>query len=345
VRKILAMPHRVAVLALDGVIPFDLGIPARVFREALDRHGRNLYSVSTCSLGGRPVRTSQDFVVAVEHDERLLARADTVVIATQEPTPELLATGALPDELTAALALVPPSSRIVSLCTSAFVLAAAGLLDGRSATTHWALCRAFADLFPQVSVDPDVLFVDNGHVLTSAGGAAGIDLCLHLVRRDHGVEVANGAARRCVVAPWRDGGQAQFIDHPLPIDPESSTAATRTWALAHLDEPIGLLDLARHANMSVRTFSRRFRAEVGETPAQWLIQRRVDAARRLLETSDLTVDQIATVAGFGSATLLRKHLHATIGLSPGSYRRTFTAPVGTGHGPARGERSAAVGEE
>jgi transcriptional regulator GlxA family with amidase domain len=138
-----------------------------------------------------------------------------------------------------------------------------------------------------------------------------------------------------VVAPWRDGGQAQFIDHPLPADPESSTAAARTWALAHLEEPIGLLDLARHANMSVRTFSRRFRAEVGETPAQWLIQRRVDAARRLLETSDLSVDQIATVAGFGSATLLRKHLHATIGLSPGSYRRAFGAPAGTGKARTR----------
>lgn len=321
------MPHRVVVLALDGVIPFDLGIPARVFREARDSSGENLYSVQTCSLGGRPVRTSQDFDIAVEHDEHLLAQADTVVIATQEPTPELLATGTLPDELLAALDLVPASSRVVSLCTSAFVLAAAGLLDGRSATTHWMLTPALTELFPQVSVDPDVLFVDNGQVLTSAGGAAGIDLCLHLVRRDHGAEVANHAARRCVVAPWRDGGQAQFIEHPLPIDPDSSTAGARDWALTHLDEPIGLLDLARHANMSVRTFSRRFRAEVGESPAQWLIQRRVDRARQLLETSDLTVDHVATVAGFGSATLLRKHFHASIGVPPGSYRRTFAAPV------------------
>jgi transcriptional regulator GlxA family with amidase domain len=332
VHKIPAMPHRVAVLALDGVIPFDLGIPARVFREARDPHGTNLYRVSTCSLGARPVRTNEDFTIEVHHDEHLLAHADTVVIATQEPTPELLATGSLPDELSGALALVPATSRLVSLCTSAFVLAASGLLDGQSATTHWSLCQALADLFPRVSVDPDVLFVDNGRVLTSAGGAAGIDLCLHLIRQDHGAEVANGAARRCVVAPWRDGGQAQFIDHPLPVDPDSSTAAVRTWALAHLHEPIGLLDLARHANMSVRTFTRRFRAEVGESPAQWLIQRRVDTARRLLETSNLTVDQIAAVAGFGSATLLRKHLHATVGLSPASYRRTFTAPVATGQG-------------
>jgi len=323
------MTHLVAVLALDGVIPFDLGIPARVFREAYGADGAALYSVSTCSLGGRPVRTSQDFAITVEHDEQLLAQADTVVIATQEPTPELLATGTLPDEVLAALRLVRPSARIVSLCTSAFVLAAAGLLDGRTATTHWKLSRAFTELFPHVSVDPDVLFVDNGQVLTSAGGAAGIDLCLHLVRRDHGAEVANGAARRCVVAPWRDGGQAQFIEHPLPVDPDSSTAGARAWALAHLDEPIGLLELARHANMSVRTFSRRFRAEVGESPAQWLIQRRVDQARRLLETSDLTVEHIATAAGFGSGTLLRKHFHATLGVAPGSYRRTFSAPVGS----------------
>lgn len=323
------MTHLVAVLALDGVIPFDLGIPARVFREAYDADGAALYSVSTCSLGGRPVRTSQDFAITVEHDEQLLAQADTVVIATQEPTPELLATGTLPDEVLAALRLVRPAARIVSLCTSAFVLAAAGLLDGRTATTHWKLSGAFGELFPHVSVDPDVLFVDNGQVLTSAGGAAGIDLCLHLVRRDHGAEVANGAARRCVVAPWRDGGQAQFIEHPLPVDPDSSTAGARAWALAHLDEPIGLLELARHANMSVRTFSRRFRAEVGESPAQWLIQRRVDSARRLLETSDLTVDHIAAAAGFGSGTLLRKHFHATLGVAPGAYRRRFSAPVGT----------------
>jgi len=331
-RNILAMTHRVAVLALDGVIPFDLGIPGRVFREARDADGAPLYSVSTCSLGGRPVRTSQDFAIAVEHDEQLLAEADTVVIATQEPTPQLLATGILPDDVVAALDLVRPDSRIVSLCTSAFVLAAAGLLDGRTATTHWKLSGAFAELFPQVSLDPDVLFVDNGQVLTSAGGAAGIDLCLHLVRRDHGAEVANAAARRCVVAPWRDGGQAQFIEHPLPADPHSSTAGARAWALAHLDEPIGLAELARHVNMSVRTFSRRFRAEVGEGPAQWLIQRRVERARRLLETSDLTVDHVASASGFSSGTLLRKHFHATLGVAPGSYRRAFAAPA---HAPGR----------
>jgi transcriptional regulator GlxA family with amidase domain len=270
-------------------------------------------------------------MLTVEHDEQLLAQADTVVIATQEPTPELLATGVLPEELSRALDRVSPTCRVVSLCTSAFVLAAAGLLDGRSATTHWTLCAALADMFPQVAVDPDVLFVDNGRVLTSAGGAAGLDLCLHIVRRDFGADVANGAARRVVVAPWRDGGQAQFIDQPVPVDSDMSTSATRTWALARLDQPLGLADLARHANMSVRTFSRRFRAEVGGSPLQWLLDRRIDTARRMLETTDLTVDQIATAVGFGSATLLRKHLHAKVGLSPVTYRRTFSAPAHNGH--------------
>jgi transcriptional regulator GlxA family with amidase domain len=319
------MVHRVAVLALDGVIPFDLGIPARVFREALGPDGEALYDVATCSLGGRPVRTSQDFAVQVEHDESLLREADTVVIATQEPRAELLATGILPDDLRVALDGIPATTRVVSLCTSAFILAATGLLDGLDATTHWTLCDELAALHPSVTVNPDVLFVDNGRLLTSAGGAAGIDLCLHLVRRDFGADVANGAARRCVVAPWRDGGQAQFIDRPLPDDAaEVSTSATRAWAVSNLNRPLALSDLAAHSHMSVRTFSRRFRAEVGESPAQWLIQRRVDEARRMLETTDLTVDQIAAAAGFGSATLLRKHLHATVGLSPATYRSRFS---------------------
>lgn len=322
-RKLSAMAPRIAVLALDGVLPFDLGVAARVFGEARGPDGTALYEVATCSLGARPVTTAVDFVVQVEHDERLLRSADTVVIATQEPTPDLLATRTLPDELLGALRSIREQTRIVSLCTSAFVLAAAGLLDGLEATTHWTLCDRLAELFPAITVNPDVLFVDNGRMLTSAGGAAGIDLCLHLIRRDHGAQVANGAARRCVVAPWRDGGQAQFIERPLPQGAQSSTSPTRAWALENLHHPLSVADLSDHARMSVRTFARRFRAEVGETPAQWLIQRRVDVARRLLETTDLTVEQIAGKAGFGSAHLLRKHLHASVGLAPASYRQRF----------------------
>lgn len=324
-RKLTAMTHRVAVLALDGVMPFDLGIPARVFNEAHDASGRRLYQVLTCSLDGGPVRTSEDFSIQVDHDHQLLQSADTVIIATQEPSEELRDGGPLPSELAAAIAAIPEHTRVVSLCTSAFVLAAAGLLDGLNATTHWALSDAFATRFPQVAVDPDVLFVDNGRVLTSAGGAAAIDLCLYLVRQDHGAAIANTAARHCVVAPWRDGGQAQFIERPVPDDTQASTTPTQAWAIDNLHDPLSVADLADHARMSPRTFARRFRAEVGETPAQWLIQRRIESARRMLETTDLTVDQIASAAGFGSTTLLRKHLHATVGLPPVTYRRRFSA--------------------
>ncbi|MCX2184168.1 helix-turn-helix domain-containing protein [Streptomyces sp. SKN60] len=320
-------PHRVAVLALDGVVPLDLGVPARVFNEARDERGERLYTLVTCSLGGRPVRTAEDFRLVLDHDESALATADTVVIATQEPSEELLATGRLPDELAAALALIRPETRVVSLCTSAFLLAAAGLLDGHRATTHWALCDAFARLFPEVDVDPDVLFVDSGRVLTSAGGAAGIDLCLHLVRRDHGAAVAGAAARRCVVAPWREGGQAQFIEHPVPADADRSTSATRQWVLDRLAEPLTLKDLARHAHMSERTFTRRFRAEVGTSPLKWLIQCRLGHARHLLETTDLTVAGIATACGFGDPVTLRKHFHSHLGLSPLAYRAAHRAPA------------------
>ena len=321
------MVHRVAVLALDGVLPFDLGIPERVFHEARDAHGRRLYAVSTCSLGGRAVPTSHDFSITVDHDEQLLAEADTIVIATQEPTREVLATGRTSAEVAGAIALIRPDARIVTLCTSAFVLAATGLLDGLAATTHWALCAEFARLFPRVRVDPDVLFVDNGRLLTSAGGAAGIDMCLHLVRRDHGADVANAAARYCVVAPWRDGGQAQFIEHPLPKDTDHSTAPTREWLLSRLPQPLTLTDLAEHAHMSVRTFTRRFHEEVGQSPHQWVTRRRVDHARRLLETSDLTVEQVAAASGFSDPAVLRKHFNRRLGLTPGAYRRSYPPPT------------------
>jgi transcriptional regulator GlxA family with amidase domain len=321
------MTHRVAVLALDGVLPLDLGVPARVFNEACEPDGGRLYSVRTCSLGGRPVRTREDYRIVVDHDESLLDSADTVVIATQEPSEELLTTGRLPADVAAALDRIGPDTRIVSLCTSAFLLAAAGLLDGRRATTHWALCDALARLFPEVEVDPDVLFVDNGRILTSAGGAAGIDLCLHLVRRDHGAAVASAAARRCVVAPWREGGQAQFIEHPVPLDTDRSTSATRQWVLDRLAEPLTLEDMARHAHMSVRTFTRRFRAEVGSSPMKWLAQRRLAHARVLLESTGLPVARIAAVCGFGDPVTLRKHFYAHLGLSPLAYRRAHHAPV------------------
>ncbi|MFE9450937.1 GlxA family transcriptional regulator [Streptomyces sp. NPDC006739] len=308
-------PERVVVLALDGVYPFELGIPSRILGAAGGR-----YEVLTCTVDGRPVRTSADFTIGVEHGPEVLETADTVVVASVTPArlPD-----ELPEEVAAALARIRPDARIVSICTAAFVLAAAGLLDGRKATTHWHMTDLFRRRYPQVDLDPDVLFVDDGRILTSAGAAAGVDVCLHIVRSDHGSELANFVARCCVVPPFRDGGQAQYIERPVPVSGAAGTAATRTWALERLDEPLTLTDLAAHARMSLRTFARRFHDEVGLSPGRWLIQQRVARARHLLESSDLPVDRIAAQVGFATGASLRQHLHAAIGVSPQTYRRTF----------------------
>ncbi|MFF1295732.1 MULTISPECIES: GlxA family transcriptional regulator [unclassified Streptomyces] len=307
--------ERVVVLALEGVYPFELGIPSRILSAAGGR-----YEVLTCTVDGRPVRTNADFTIAVEHGPEALATADTVVIA---PVSADRVTAELSDEVSSALALIPAGARIVSICTGAFVLAAAGLLDGHRATTHWQLADRFREMFPHIALDPDVLFVDDGRILTSAGAASGVDVCLHVVRTDHGSELANFVARCCVVPPFRDGGQAQYIEQPVPELGATSTAATREWALARLDEPLTLTDLAAHARMSLRTFARRFHDEVGLSPGRWLIQQRVARARHLLESSDLPVDQIAGHVGFATGASLRQHLHAAIGVSPQAYRRTF----------------------
>ena len=316
--------HRVVVLALDGVVPFELGIPSRIFGMAEDTAGEPLYVVLTCTVDGGPVRTEADFTISVDHGPELLATADTVVIPA---TYQLGSTrdGHLPPEMEKALGFVRPGARYVSICIASYVLAAAGLLDGLRATTHWRHTEHFQRTFPAVQVDPDVLFVDEGHVVTSAGVAAGLDLCLHLVRRDHGADVATRVAKRSVVPAWRDGGQAQFIERPVPVHASDSTAATRDWALQRLDEPLQLSRLARHANMSVRTFTRRFADEVGTTPTQWLITRRVDRARQLLETTDLSIDIIAADVGFGTATSLRQHMATQLGVPPSAYRKTFRA--------------------
>ncbi len=333
-------PHQVAVIALDGVVTVDLGVPAQVFNAARG----HLYDVRICTPGGTPVRAAAGFSIVPDHGLELLAHADTVVVpgihlpnehldggpgGTQ---PEPGGGGEHPQRLVAvaaALRAAARHARVMSICTGAFVLAAAGLLDGWPATTHWAHAETFRARYPDVKLDPDVLFVDDGDVLTSAGVAAGFDLCLHVVRRDHGSAVANRAARRCVVPPWRDGGQSQFIERPVPSTEDSSTAPTRAWAVAHLDEPLELAALARHARMSVRTFTRRFREETGMSPGRWLAGQRVEHARRLLESTDLPVDQVARRAGFGTAASLRQHLHAAVGVAPGTYRRTFTPPKGT----------------
>jgi transcriptional regulator GlxA family with amidase domain len=307
--------ERVVVLALDGVYPFELGIPSRIFGAADGR-----YEVLTCTVDGGPVRTNADFTIGVEHGPEILATADTVVVASM--TPSHIPTE-LPAEVAAALAVIRPDARIVSICTAAFVLAAAGLLDGRRATTHWQVADAFRRKYPSVELDPDVLFVDDGRILTSAGAASGVDVCLHIVRTDHGSDLANAVARRCVVPPFRDGGQAQYIEQPVPESGAASTAATRAWVLERLDEPLTLSDLATHARMSLRTFARRFNDEVGLSPGRWIVQQRIARARHLLESSDLSVDQIAGHVGFATGASLRQHLHAAIGVSPQTYRRTF----------------------
>ncbi|MFD4412285.1 GlxA family transcriptional regulator [Streptomyces sp. NPDC058467] len=325
--------HRVVVLALDGLLPFELGIPQRIFGKARDADGRPLYEIVTCSVRAPgPVATDADFAVLIANGPEALATADTVVIPASYELGPVHEEGVLTPELAAALAHIRPDTRLVSICTGGYVLAAAGYLDGRPATTHWMHADHFQRLFPKIRVDADVLFVDDGDVLTSAGVAAGIDLCLHLVRRDHGAAVANEVARRTVVPPHRDGGQAQYIQRPVPEAQAATTTAARAWALGRLHEPIQLRDMAEQESMSVRTFTRRFREEVGVSPGQWLTQQRVERARQLLESSDLSIDQVARDAGFGTAQSMRQHLQAALGVTPTTYRRTFRSGTGTGTG-------------
>lgn len=321
--------HRVAVLVRDGVLPMELGLVHQLFGNARSARGARLYELTTCALTPGRIRTDADFPVYAEHGPEALAAADTVIVPASHEEDESLAPGELPTALAGALdAAVTADARIASICTGAFVLAAAGLLDGRRATTHWLSADLFARTFPAVTVDPDVLYVDEGPVLTSAGEAAGIDLCLHMIRGDHGAAVAADVARRTVVPPHREGGQAQYIRRPVAEPRLTSTGRAREWAQERLGEPLTLAEMAAQEAMSVRTFSRRFREETGLTPMQWLTQRRVDRARELLEETDRTVDRIAAEAGFGTGASLRQHFQAGLGVSPGAYRMTFRGTRG-----------------
>ncbi|WP_371127110.1 GlxA family transcriptional regulator [Streptomyces sp. 2112.3] len=340
--KVRAVPgggrrHRVAVLVRDGMLPIEVGIVHRIFGEARSAGGERLYELVTCALEPGEVRTDTDFTVNVAHGPQALAAADTVVVPASGADygwGEGGSTGRLSPAMAAALGRIRPGTRIASICTGAFVLAAAGLLDGRRATTHWRSVEDFRQLFPAVELDADVLYTDEGEVLTAAGVASGIDLCLHMVRCDHGAAVANDVARRTVVPPHREGGQAQYIRRPVPEPRESSTGVARAWALEHLDRPLSLRELAARESMSVRTFTRRFRDEVGVSPLQWLTQQRIERARQLLEETELTVDRIAAEAGFGTAASLRMHLQAALGVSPRAYRRTFRGLGGADEGGA-----------
>ncbi|WP_432072977.1 GlxA family transcriptional regulator [Streptomyces wuyuanensis] len=286
-----------------------------------------------------PVRTEAGFSIAVAHGPEALETADTVIVAPTHRLGGIAEEGVLRAPLAQALARIRPGARTVSICTGAFVLAAAGLLDGRPATTHWAEAEHFRRLFPRVRFDAGVLIVDDGDLLSSAGAAAGVDVCLHLVRRDHGSALANQVARRCIVPPWRDGGQAQYIERPVPEPTTATTAPTRACALERLDRPLSLGELAAYARMSVRTVTRRFRDEAGVTPGQWLTAQRVEVAKRLLETSDLPIGLVADRAGFGSANSLRQHMRELVGVSPDAYRRTFHTSAA--HTSATGGRAAA----
>ena len=311
--------HTVAAVANQGALTFDLAVPCEVFGWDRSYLGVEWYDFIVCAADPPPLRTCTGFTIDTPYGLDDLARADTIVIpgwSDPEHPPS--------DDLVAVLREAHArGARIASICIGAFVLGASGLLDGRRCTTHWAFADLFARKFPNALLDPDVLYVDEGDVLTSAGTAAGMDLCLHMVRKDHGAEVANGVARRVVMPPHREGGQAQYIERPVPDVGDDALQRTCRWALEHLDEPLGVEELARQALMSTRTFSRRFRAAFGVTPGEWLLQQRISHAQRLLETTDHSVDRIAHACGFGTATTLRHHFGERLRTSPNAYRRTF----------------------
>ncbi|TDC13424.1 helix-turn-helix domain-containing protein [Streptomyces sp. 8K308] len=308
--------HRVAVLALHRVVPFDLGIPTLVFAQ----RPSTPYRMTLCAENPGEVTTATGFTVRVDGGLTVARRADTIIVPgyalQSRPTQEVLSLLARAHDR---------GKRIVSICTGAFALAAAGVLDGRQATTHWRHADRLAEEYPQVLVNRDVLYVDEGTVLTSAGVAAGIDLCLHIVRTDLGSRIANDLARDIIAAPHRSGGQSQFIQRIVPPERGISLAATRAWALSRLQRPLTVADLARHAGVSERTLARRFVAETGMSALQWLLAARIDLARELLERGDLSIEQIADRCGIGTTANLRTHFRRLVGTSPADYRRTFAS--------------------
>jgi len=312
------MPHRVVALCLDWLVAFDLTAPAQAFGLA-SRRGRLLYEFSTCSADGREVRTTSGFGVSPQTDLDALRHAETIVVPGYG---EILSR--LPDEVAAGLrAAAGRGARLLSICTGAFALAHAGLLDGRRATTHWGWAGELAERFPSVTVEADALYVDEGEVMTSAGLSAGIDLSLHVIRKDFGAVIGEKVARRMVAAPHREGGQAQFYKPPSPEAGGTTLEPTRRWIAERLAEPLDVAAMSAHAGVSPRTFARRFRAETGTTPLQWLLAQRVLEARRLLEETDLPVEAVAWRAGFGNAASLRDHFRRVTATTPTAYRRAF----------------------
>jgi transcriptional regulator GlxA family with amidase domain len=312
------MIKSVSVLVLDGLAVFEFGVICEVFGIDRSADGVPNFDFKVCGPEpGRPLRTSVGAFITPDHGLDSLVGVDLVAIpAISGPT-------YMPEALEAIRAAVDAGAIVLTVCSGAFVAGAAGLLDGRPCTTHWMHADELARMYPTAQVDRNVLFVDDGNLITSAGTAAGIDACLHLVRRELGSEVTNTIARRMVVPPQRDGGQRQYIDQPIPVRCSDGFAPHLDWILTNLDKPHTVATLAKLANMSARTFARRFVEETGRTPMQWVTDQRVLYARRLLEESDLDIDHVADKSGFGTATLLRHHFRRVIGVTPSDYRRRF----------------------
>jgi transcriptional regulator GlxA family with amidase domain len=309
----------VALVVFDRVPTFEMAVPCEVFGTDRSAAGLPNYRLLICAAEPGPLRASAGFNIEAPFGLGDLRDADTVVVPAWRDHNE-----APPETLLEALRQSHRrGARVAALCQGAFVLAHAGLLDGLRATTHWVYADDLARRFPRIEVDPSVLYVDEGRILTSAGTAAAIDLCLHMVRNDHGAGVANAFARRMVVSPHRDGGQSQYARAPVAREPGGPLAETLEWASANLGEPLTVARLSAHARMSERTFARRFREATGTTPLRWLLGQRVLAAQGMLETSGAPVDEIARDCGFGTGAALRVHFKRSVGVSPAAYRRTF----------------------
>jgi AraC family transcriptional activator FtrA len=317
------MLKNVAVVVLDGVGPFELGVLCEVFGIDRSPQGLPRYDFAVCSPGARPVTTSAGFTLTPTHDLDRLESADLIGV------PPLGIPVHVPEEVSAALRrAVDRGARILTLCTGIFVLHEAGLLEGRRCTTHWMHVDELAAVCPTARLEPDLLYVEDGPLVTSAGSAAGIDACLHILRAEHGSKIANAVARRMVVPPHRGGGQRQYIEAPVPSSEAETLAPLLDWVVGHLDESMTVETLAAQAVMSPRTFARRFRAETGTTPHTWLTQQRLLLAERLLEDCDDPVELVAAQAGFGTAAVLRHHFQQHRHTTPLAFRQAFREGAG-----------------
>ncbi|MFA6700364.1 MAG: helix-turn-helix domain-containing protein [Thiomicrospira sp.] len=312
--------HKIAIVAYDGISLFHLSIPCTIFGEDLDRVGHRPYEVVVCTETVGAVQTLSGFPIVIDQDLTALETADTVIVPAWFD-PDIRPSETLLAALRTAHAR---GARMVGLCLGAFVLAEAGILDDKTASTHWVWAEDFAQRYPQVRFDNDVLYIEDGNVFTSAGAAAAIDCCLHILRQDHGADVANGVARRMVVAPHRSGGQVQYIEKPLPRTIDSSRLEPAiNWAVNHLTQPIHLDEVAKKANMSRRNFSRLFKKATGTTFTNWLLNQRLSLAQQLLEINDHTIDSVAAQSGFNSSVSFRQHFLNAFSISPTAYRKQF----------------------